>query len=52
MFNWISGVPNWETKETRGQVIEARKDYDRSIDRLKDKKEEYRSIKKRNEKER
>lgn len=45
MYNQISGVPDWRTRETRFQVKEARKDFLLSIEQLKLKKEEYRQIK-------
>ena len=42
MFHKITGVPNWENKETRNQVIDARREFNRSLEHLRGKKEEYR----------
>lgn len=52
MFHKITGVPNWENKETRDLVREARKEFQDSLVHLRGKKDEYRDIKKANEVER
>ena len=52
MYKHISGVPNWETKETRGQIASAREEYNRSIEHLKVVKGQYRDLKKANNRER
>ena len=52
MFNQISGVPDWKTKETRGQVTLARLDYNKSLERLHVVKDKYRALKKANGRER
>ena len=46
MYHHISGVPNWETKETRVLVKQAHKDFKDSLVHLRGKKEEYKEIKK------
>lgn len=52
MYKQITGVPNWETRETRVQIASAREDYNRSIDHLKVVKGHYRELKKANQRER
>jgi hypothetical protein len=52
MYKHLTGVPNWETKETRGLVKIAHKDFKDSLAHLRNKKGEYREIKKEYEKER
>lgn len=44
----ISGVPNWESKETRKQQLMARISYKKSIETLKAKKSEVHLIKQEN----
>ena len=46
----ISGISNWESYEVRGKVQNSFREYSRSIERLKDKKEEHKWIKLKNEK--